>query len=171
MQIGWQSNRCFDRRTGAHTTRLLKFGIFHQNANAGRRVSRVHSASMPSHFRGRPCSGVRTNCNPNLMFFIRSQSWMQDVCSEFRTECRSKARASATSAPVRRQAGDGRASPGLPVYVGRHDRLGISRQDRLGAKPDRTRHKFDTIRLYLSNKSSNLVVRLLANRRHLLYKV
>src|SRR5439155_7465567 len=133
--------------------------------------SRVHSASMPSHFRGRPCSGVRTNCNPNLMFFIRSQSWMQDVCSEFRTECRSKARASATSAPVRRQAGDGRASPGLSVYVGRHDRLGISRQDRLGAKPDRTRHKFDTIRLYLSNKSINLVVRLLANRRDLLYKV
>jgi hypothetical protein len=94
---------------------------------------------------------------------------MQDACSEFRTECRSKARASATSVPVRRQAGDGRAIPGLPVYVGR--RLGIRRQDRLGAEPDRTRHKFDTIRLYLSNKSSNLVVRLLANRQHLLYKV
>ena len=101
MQIGWQSNRCFDRRTGAHTTLLLKFGIFHQNTNASRRMSRVHPASRPLYFRGRLCSSIRTNWNLTFLFFIRSQSWMQGVCSEFRTGRRSKAGCRDTSAPVR----------------------------------------------------------------------
>ena len=44
VQIRWQPHGCFDRGTGAHTTPLLKFGIFLRNANAERCASRVYPA-------------------------------------------------------------------------------------------------------------------------------
>jgi hypothetical protein len=167
VQIGWQPNRCFKRRTGAHTTRLLKFGIFLQNANAGRRVSRFHPASRPSFLRERLCSSFRTTWNLSYSRFIRSQSWMQGVCSEFRTERRSNAGCGGIFAQVRGPICDTRArSPERPALL-----PGVCRPDRCVAAPKTNHRQLNIIIMYFDNNSGDFAILLLANHWYLLYKV
>ena len=168
MQIGWQPNRCFKRRTGAHTTRLLKFGICHQNANAGRRVSRVHPAGKPSLLlRECLCSSFRTATNLSYTRFIRSQSRMQGVCSEFRTERRSSTGCRGIFAEVSGRICDTRArGPERPALL-----PGVCRPDRRAAAPEANHRQLNTIIMYSDDNSGDFVVMLLANHWYLLYKV
>jgi hypothetical protein len=167
VQIRWQPHGCFDRGTGAHTTPLLKFGIFLRNANAERCASRVYPAPRPSFFCGCLCSSIRTKWNPSFMSFIRSQGWMQEICSEFRTNRRSNLGCSGTSVPVRRRARHAQAwCLGRPAHL-----LAVCSPDRRGASLERMRQKFSTISLYVAIKSGTFAVLLLANRWYLLYKV
>ena len=167
VQIGWQPDCCFDCRAGAHTTPLLKFGIFLRNANAERCASRVYPARWPAFFYGRLCSSIRTNGNSIFKSFIRSQSWMQEICSEFRTNRRLNSGCRVTSVSVRGRARDAQAwCLGSTALL-----LRVCSPDRCGAAPEGRRHKFNTIRLHLSIKSGTLAVLLLANRWYLLYKV
>jgi hypothetical protein len=88
VQIGGQPHGCFDRRTGAHTTRSPNFGIVLQKAIARHRVNRVHPAGQPTSLRGHFCSSIRTNWNASCLFFIRRRGRLQGLCSEFRTQHR-----------------------------------------------------------------------------------
>jgi hypothetical protein len=167
VQISRQPNRCLERRTGAHTTRLLKFGICLKNANAGRRVSGVHPPSKPSFLREHLCSSIRTSWNLSYTLFIKSQRWMQGVCSEFGTERRSNPGCSGISVPRRGQCCDTRAR--------RRERPallpGVCCQDRRRSAPQTNRPKSNTIIMYSDKNSGNFAVLLLANHGYLLYKV
>jgi hypothetical protein len=167
VQIGRQPNRCFKRRTGAHTTRLLKFGLCHQNANAGRRLSRIHPTGKPSLLRECLCSSFRTVTNLSYTRFIRSQSWMQGICSEFRTERRSKAGRRGIFPQVRGRLCDTRAhSPERPALL-----PGFCRPDRCAAAPETNHRQLNTIIMYSDNNYGDFAVLLLANHWYLLYKV
>jgi len=164
VQISWQPNRCLEGRAGAHTTRVLNFGICLQDANAGRRVSRVHPPSQPSFLRERLCSNIRTAWNLSYRLFIKSQSWMQGICSEFGTERRSNPGCSVISAPGRAQRCNARAYRRAVLP-------GVCRPDRRAATPQTNHRKLNTITMYSNNKLSDFAVLLLANHRYLLYKV
>ena len=121
----------------------------------------------PAFFCGRLCSSIRTNGDPSFKSFIRSQSWMQEICSEFRTNRRLNSGCSVPSVSVRGQARDAQAwCLGSPALL-----LGVYSRDRCGAPPEVRRHKCNTIRLHFAIKSGTLAVLLLANRWYLLYKV
>lgn len=165
VQIGGQPNRRFKRRTGAHTIRLLKFGLF--DANAGRRVNRVHPANRPPFPRERLCSSIRTAWNPRYTRFIRSQSWMQGICSEFGTKRRSNPGCGGISGPLRGQFCD--AGAGCPEKAAVYP--DVNRQDRRGAAPPTNCQALNIIAPYCNTNSDYFSVWLLANHWYLLYKV
>ena len=162
VQIRGQPHRCFDRRTGAHTTRLPKFGIFLQSANASRCLNRVRPAHKPTFAGGLLCSSIRTCWNQSFMFFTRRQGRLQGFCSEFRTDPRSNLSGSGISGTMDGQGGCPAGHIPLP---------GVRRESRSRVPSLKKLHQFNIITSHLYNKSGDFAALQLANRRYLLYKV
>jgi len=161
VQISGQSHGCFDRRTGVHTTRSPNFGIFLQKGHRWPAREPCPSPEQPPFFRGRLCSGIRTKRTMNIMFFSRTQSRMQGVCSEFGTKLRSNQSGSGISGALRVRVRDGRSCRNAFAARVLGPSLRLIEID----------GKFLKLRFNSAALIGDFAVLLLANRRYLLYKV
>jgi hypothetical protein len=152
VQIGRQPHGCFDRRTGAHTTRSPNFGIVLQKAIAGRRVNRVHPAGQPPSLRGRILFQYQNKLECNLYVFLPDG---EASCKKFVPNSERSAVRTRIAAPSRR---------GIPSRL--VSATDLDRNRGRGKRP-----KFNTINMNLFDKCRHFSALLLANRWYLLYKV